>query len=111
MPTCKPRVMTVADNFFFTTYQDVPGVRSGQRPRSRFFEAVFFSAAQIFELQVMPLIACSSVKSANRDSTRKKKRILLYVQIFEQTPRPTAVVAVWRREEARRVRCTGPRTQ
>ena len=40
----------------------------------------------------------------------RKKTDLLCVQRFEQTPRPTAILVVWRREEAR-VRCTARRTQ
>ena len=33
------------------------------------------------------------------------------MQRFEQTPRPTAAVVVWHREETRWVRCTARRTQ
>ena len=42
---------------------------------------------------------------------RKKKTDLLCVQKFDQTPRPTAVLVVWRREDTRWVRCTARRTQ
>ena len=35
---------------------------------------------------------------------------LLCAHRFEQTPRPTAVVVVWWREETRWVRCTARRT-
>ena len=40
-----------------------------------------------------------------------QKSYLLCVKRFEQTTRPTALVVVWRREEARRLRCTVRRTQ
>ena len=57
-------------------------------------------------------MAFPDVNLANRNSLRMQKyRICLCVQRFEQTPRPTAAVVVWRREETRWVRRTELRTQ
>ena len=54
-------------------------------------------------------IKCELGKS--KQSSYAEKSDLLCVQRFEQTPRPTAVVVVWRREETCWGRCTAHRTQ
>ena len=68
-------------------------------------------ADQILSFRCRPdrIFSCDVRKS--KQSSYAKKSHLLYVQRFEQTPRPTAVVMVWRRETTSRVHCTARRTQ
>ena len=73
-------------------------------------EAVSYTI-QILSFGFCP-IAFLAVNFANRNRLAMRKNlILLCVQRFEQTPRATAAVTVWRREKTRWVRCTARRTQ
>ena len=63
-----------------------------------------------FRFRTDRIFRCELGKS-KRSSYYAEKSDLLCLRRFEQTPRPTAVLVVWRHEETRWVRCPARRTQ